>query len=53
MKQFRIQYKKEVELVDNEDPSLDNESQLTIKDQPKDVFSLFKIVHNLINGKLK
>ena len=53
MKQFRSQYKKEVELVENEDPSLDSEPKLTIKDQPKDVFSLFKIVHNLINGKLK
>jgi hypothetical protein len=31
-KQFRIQYKKEVELVDNEDPSLDDERHLTIRD---------------------
>ena len=51
--QFKTQYKKEVFLIDQEDPSIVNPIPVTVKDQPKDVFSQFKIIHNLVNGKLK
>ena len=53
--QYKIQYKKEIEDLEKVTYSGIEPVQTipTVKDAPKEVFSLFKIMHNLINGKFK
>ena len=45
--QYKTQYKKEIE------DHLKEHIAPTVKDPPKEIFSLFKTMHNLIDGKYK